>query len=188
MGQGVAARDHGHHLVLKQDGLVQSIGGVAGDAQNQIQPPVQQLLAQGDAAIFRDLQLYFRPAVIELGDDVYHIQRGDHGGHAHPQTTYRRGLDIGDEVGQRIKFCDQRNSPLIQHLSIIGKLYPRGANIEQINAQFVLQFFDHLAQRRLGDVQVLGSPGKIFVFGHLDKVFQHPDVHARLPFPQCLKK
>ena len=68
-----------------------------------------------------------------------------------------------------------------ENLSIGGKGDVASVPLEQGDAQFVLHFFDHGAQGRLRDVELLGHLGHVLLFRQFEKILQLQQFHSSSP-------
>ena len=124
-------------------------------------------------------QMDFDPGInfVELAHDARKKIGADH----------RRQTDVDlpflqlHHVGQVSRQAPHRSHDVLRlkqdGLSGVGQLDAFAQPLEQLDLQLVLQIFDHPADRRLGDKQVLGGFRKTFGPGDLQKILQIPDLH-----------
>ena len=111
-------------------------------------------------------------------DDAGVKVASDRGEGPDPQPARIGSGGIGDRGGPFGPAVKQRPGDVQQRLPGCGEADLAAVAQEEARAQSGLQALDLLAQRRLRDMQLLGGPGEVQLFGHCDEIPQVPEVNV----------
>lgn len=117
----------------------------------------------------------------ETGDE-----RGDHGGGqvGRDADLEHGALAVPGQLVQPVDAGDDLAGLGQQHASGLGEAHLAGRAVEQPGAEFLLQTFDALAERRLGHAEPDRGVAEVKVLRHRDEVAKMADeVHDQLLYP-----
>jgi hypothetical protein len=101
---------------------------------------------------------------------------GEEGFRRQPRGAQALAGGLGDGASPRVEFAEGTLDVITEELARIVQPEPAAA-VEQRCAQFVLQPGDGAAQRRLGDVQLVGCPAEVLVPRHHQELPQRVQLH-----------
>ena len=97
--------------------------------------------------------------------------------------------ELGHLLTDRVGLCEHPLSAGEQSLSGRGEADVPASPMEELGAEFAFESRDLSAQRRLGQVQVLGGAGEVTEAGDLDEPAELLEVHVfsvSIPVEQCI--
>ena len=115
------------------------------------------------------------------------VEIGEQSGDVHTVRRHRADRDgspdqLREVVDRKLDVRDGgKRSPRVRQHGFASRRQPHSAArpVQQCLAEFALQSLDLRADRRLRDVDPLGRPGEVRLFGDGDEVLELPKLHKQ---------
>ena len=188
LGQGVLFRDDGHPGLPAHGEALQMLGVVGGGDDRQVGQTLVQAVQHVVAAAVPQAVPHQGKFLTESGDPP----GGEVGGPAlhQPQKDGARhaALHSGQHLAGLVLQVQQLDGPAQEQAALVGEGQAPFAPDKELDAQFLLQAPDLVAQGRLAHVQLFRGPGDVQLLGHRDKVAEGAQFHSKSPQNYHIKK